>query len=91
MSHATISNVLSGQSKPTFEFCSAIAKALNTHPEILLNWANILPIHNDQTAESKELVFLYSQLKDEDKESILIQLRALARERGKPYIQKVNQ
>lgn len=43
ISHATISNIISGQTNPGFDFCVGIAKALDMPAEDVLRRAGLLP------------------------------------------------
>lgn len=43
LSHATVSKVMSGQNKITFDFCAAIARAFNEPPEMVFRLAGLLP------------------------------------------------
>lgn len=43
LSHATISKVISGESRITFDFCHLIATAFNESPEMVFRLAGLLP------------------------------------------------
>lgn len=43
LSHATISKVISGENKITFDFCHSIATAFNESPEMIFRLAGLLP------------------------------------------------
>ena len=84
ISHATISNILSGQSNPGLDFCIGIAKAFNIPTENVMRMAGILPTTNTST-KLEELTFLYEQLNESDKDSILTMVRGYVNERTSKY------
>jgi transcriptional regulator with XRE-family HTH domain len=80
LSHATISNVVSGQTKPGLDFCTGIAKAFNVPAETVLRRAGLLSSREESAPDLRELNFLYSQLAPEDREQILRMMRGYVNE-----------
>jgi transcriptional regulator with XRE-family HTH domain len=77
LSNTTISQVLSGQANPGLDFCKGIARAFGVRAEEVLARAGLIPAPPDETATSRELVAMFAQLGEEDKERVLVMVRAL--------------
>jgi transcriptional regulator with XRE-family HTH domain len=88
ISHATISNIVSGQSKPGLDFCVSIAKAFNVPAETVLRRAGLLQARPDATPGLRELNFLYEQLDPPAQENILKMMRGYVREVQAGYAKK---
>ncbi len=56
ISHTWISNVLSGQRPPTWDFCAAIAGALDESPEDVFRLAGLLPTLPPAVEEEEEAI-----------------------------------
>jgi transcriptional regulator with XRE-family HTH domain len=82
---ATISRILSMERRAGPESCVAIAHALQLPAEVVFRKAGLLPKEQEPTPGIQELNFLYSQLSEDDRENVLIQIRALVREKAPPY------
>lgn len=80
VSHATISNIVSGQSKPGLEFCVSIARAFNVPAETVLRRAGLLQARPEPTPGLRELNFLYDQLEPQEQENVLKIIRGYVRE-----------
>jgi len=81
LSHATISNVLSGQSNPGFDFCTGIAKALGESPQTVLRLAGLLPEVSADKARQEELLAWFDGLSDEDQDYALLLVKTLGETR----------
>lgn len=72
LSHPTISRVLSGKQRPTYEFCIAIADGLGESRAVVLDLAGLLPELPDykMTPELVEWSRLFEQMSDEDRDEL---------------------
>ena len=73
LSHATISNVLSGKTNPGFEFCIGIAKALGMPPEVVMRKAGLMPPRPDDVGAGEfiaEIAAILRNLPVADREII---------------------
>jgi transcriptional regulator with XRE-family HTH domain len=78
VSHATISRLISGNQNPSPELCREIARALVVPPENVFRKAGLLPPEPDpNNSQLNEALHLFQQLPKEEREFILIQMRAL--------------
>ena len=71
LSHGTINSVLAGRSKPGIDFCLGIAKALRINPIRVFQIAEILPPAPEETPTSRELLYMFMQLDDENQKRIM--------------------
>ena len=71
ISHTTISLVMSGERKPTYEFCVGIAKGLGLAQDEVLTLAGKLPKPPEWTPDLQEWTYLFEQLTDEDRAEML--------------------
>jgi transcriptional regulator with XRE-family HTH domain len=71
ISHTTISLVISGERKPTYEFCVGIAKGLGLPPDEVLALAGKLPKSPELTPELQEWIYIFEQLTDEDRAELM--------------------
>lgn len=71
LSHATVSNIVNGKRGISDLSLRSIAKALNMPPEQIYRIGGILPKARDASEEEEELLFLYNQLNDKDRQTIL--------------------
>lgn len=82
ISHTWISNVLSGQTEPSWDFCAAIAKPLGLQPIEIFRLANLMPPLPEHTRTRRTLSEALDLLPPEDHEFLLRITRGLLRERG---------
>ena len=72
MSHVLVSKVISGDMKPSADFCIKVAYALEEPPEKLLRMAEILPPGpTSDDAALQELLDLARNLSPEDRQELL--------------------
>lgn len=90
ISHATISNIVSGQSRPGLDFCSSVARAFNVPAETVLRRAGLLQARSDTTPDLRELTFLYDQLEPTEQANVLRMIRGYVREVQSAYEAKKN-
>lgn len=88
LSHATISNILSGQTNPGLDFCVGIARALDVSAESVLRRADLLPRRAEETESRREMLYLFDQLTEETQETVITMLRGYVRETAVPYTTK---
>ena len=88
LSHATISNILSSQTKPGLDFCIGIARALDVSAESVLRRADLLPRRTEETEARREMLYLFDQLTEETQETVITMLRGYVRETAVPYTTK---
>ena len=77
MSHAAISVVLSGQRKPTWEFCAKVADALKMSKVELFRMAGLMESVPEDIADEEELIHLTRHLARHDRRNLIIYARAL--------------
>ncbi len=82
LERGTIGNVLRNVRRPGPDVCLAIARALNLSPESIFRKANLLPAKPEATEGSDELLHLYQQLNQADRNE-LIEIARLKAARGK--------
>jgi transcriptional regulator with XRE-family HTH domain len=83
LSHATINDVVSGNTRPGFKFCVGIAHALNVPPEDVLRRAGLLPAIPEEVHEREELLHYFTALPADDRQRVVILARALHEQRAK--------
>jgi transcriptional regulator with XRE-family HTH domain len=81
ISHATISNIVSGKSKPTFEFCLGIAKAFGEQPERVFRMAGLLTPEPGPGKGEDQLIAAFRQLSPQQQQFLIASARGL---QGKP-------
>lgn len=79
MSHAQISNVINGDSNAGYEFCLAIAKALDVEPGTLLSMAGFPDMMPGPVPEEREIVRLFRRLSSQMRDLALATLRTWTR------------
>ncbi len=80
LSHATISNVLSQQRRPGWDFCVGIAQAFQVPPETVFRKAGLLPSKPETSEQAEEALHLFQQLSPEKQRLALKTLRAWLKE-----------
>lgn len=68
---AVISNLVNGKRGPGEDTCKAIARALGYPPEIVFQKAGLLPKSPPETELQRQLVYLYNQLPDDEKQRLV--------------------
>lgn len=86
LSQATISQVLSLQQVPTWNFCAAIARPLGIPPDDLFVLAGLKRPPPAPVAEEREVLAILRKLPQAVRDVILAMLRGLARD-GRPSVQ----
>lgn len=81
VSHTAIINVANGRTRPGAHFCLRIAQALHVPPEEVYRRAGLLPPVSAESAALLEANFLFAQLSDNEQETVLTMMRALAEKR----------
>lgn len=81
MSQTNISLVISGQQRPTFDFCAQVARALGMHPLELFQRAGLLPSSPAPVIEERQLLEHFRRLPAAVRQTALTILAALA---GRP-------
>mgnify|MGYP001824781144 CR=1 FL=1 len=72
LSHGTISKVIAGQTRVTFEFCHAIAQAFGEPPQKLFRLAGLLPpLPSEQDELIEEVVARFTTLSVERRKQVL--------------------
>lgn len=78
MATSTISMVLGGQKKPGWEFCLAIATALNEPPEKIFRIAGLLPaLPSSEDETLRESIDILKSLSPQQRKEVLRYLRFL--------------
>jgi hypothetical protein len=77
---------MSGQRKPGPEFCTSVASALQVPPEGVFRRAGLLPPKPEETPTSRELLYMFMQLDDQDQERILSITRTFLEEKKERVI-----
>lgn len=70
ISHPTLGIVLSGE-QPSFETCQKLSKFLRVPLISILSLAGLLPKVSESTAEEEQLLYLFRQMTDRDRETFL--------------------
>jgi len=71
LSRTTISDFLAGTAPIGFEACNKLAKAFNVYPPEVFRIAGLIPAIPEKDAKTETLVFRFSQLNNEDQQTIL--------------------
>lgn len=82
VSHAQISNVVSGIAEPSADFCIKIATALDFPPITLMRYAGILPPKSTAKEDEEILLHYFNQLGFRDQIRLIAIARTLASERN---------
>lgn len=69
-SHPTLGRALAGE-KISFEFAVQLAPFLHIPPENVMRLAGLMPNIDDNKAEVKQLLYLFEQLDQKDRQTIL--------------------
>ena len=77
---STVSMILSGQNRPGFEFCVKVSRAFNLRPEAVLRRAGLLPSLPPAVEEEREAVAILRAVPALVRDTVMVQLRALAGE-----------
>ena len=83
---AQISRVLSQAQQPGPDTCTGIARALRISPEEVFRRAGLLPPQPEETPTSRELLYMFMQLDDQDQERILSITRTFLEEKKERVI-----
>jgi len=85
ISVASVSDAASGQSVG-FKVCKGLAKAFGVPEEKILRLAGLLPPQPEETPTSRELLYMFMQLDDQDQERILSITRTFLEEKKERVI-----
>ena len=77
VSHSAISRVLSGNAKPSYRFCIAVASTLNETPETVLRLAHILKPELPPVEFEQELLAEYRALDTNGQREARLLIQAL--------------
>ena len=80
LSHATVSQVLSQQQKPTWNFCAAIARPLRVPEDTIFILAGLKRRPPPAVDEEREVVAIVRSLPVDVRQWMMVMLRGLARE-----------
>jgi transcriptional regulator with XRE-family HTH domain len=69
--HSSVGRALDPLGKVSFNVCSKLAYALGVSPAMVLELAGLLPRTHPTQAEERDLLFLFRQLKPEQKEQVI--------------------
>jgi transcriptional regulator with XRE-family HTH domain len=84
ISHTTVADVISQQRIPTWDFCAAIAGALDKSPEDVFRLAGLLPPLPPAVKEEREAIGLLRNLSPDLRAAALRMLRSLQPETAPP-------
>lgn len=82
VSASMIYKVLNEYARPGPKFFEGIARAFGVKKEDVMRMAGKLAPESPKTGRRREADYLFTRLTDEDQETMLIQLRALAEQRA---------
>jgi transcriptional regulator with XRE-family HTH domain len=77
VSHTTVADVISQQRIPTWDFCAAIAGALDKSPEDIFRLAGLLPPIPPAVEEEREAIGILRALSPELRAAVMNMLRSL--------------
>jgi len=77
LSSGTITDVLSGRTRPGVKFCNNIAGVFDVPPELVFRKAGLLPSAPEETERLTEAHYLFSRLTTAEQEQFLAQMRAV--------------
>jgi transcriptional regulator with XRE-family HTH domain len=88
LSSATVSDILSGNARPGFNFCRKVARAFELRTEEVLRIANLLDPLPPETSLFEQARYYFNQLSEDEKDIILSQMRALVERRERKEREK---
>jgi len=91
VSQTTVSEVLSGQRRPTWDFCAAVARAFHVSEDRLFVLGGLKPPPPPAVAEEREAVTILRELPPAVRAMALTILRALAGKPGYMQVAEVRQ
>lgn len=71
LSRSVISDVIAEKTSPGFEFCIAVAKALDLPPDYVMRKAGLLPPAPAETEQTERLLYLFNQLPQDRRDDLL--------------------
>lgn len=71
LSSGTISNIINGTTKPDQVTLRSISKAFKVSAETVLRLAGLLPEAPAPTAQTEQLLYLFDQMDDKNRQTIL--------------------
>lgn len=83
MDTGMVSNIMSGKRNIGPTTGVSIAQALNVPPEFIFRKAGLLPEMPEPTAQTEQLLHLFNQLDDEEKEDALFFLEVLIQKKNR--------
>lgn len=80
VSESTISRIVSGKRNPSSELCRRMGDVLRLPPERIFREAGLLPQNPDESPGTKEALYLFRQLPEDERLRILLIMRTLLEE-----------
>ncbi len=80
VSESTISRIISGKRNPSSALCRRMAEALRVPPERVFREAGLLPNYSDESPRTKEALYLFRKLPEDERRRILLIMRTLLEE-----------
>jgi transcriptional regulator with XRE-family HTH domain len=80
VSESTISRIVSGKRNPSSALCRRIAEALRVPPERVFREAGLLPDYADESPRTREALYLFRKLPEDERRRILLIMRTLLEE-----------
>lgn len=81
IAHSSITRALDPSDTVSFEVCVKLAYALGTNPVTVLEMAGLLPRSHPNQAIERDLIFLFQQLRPEQKDQVIRYIRFLLDEK----------
>ena len=78
LSHSAVSNVMSGNAIPGWDFCLGISRALSVPPETVFRKAGLLPSLPPAVEEEREVVGILRRLPAAVRSTVVTMLRSLS-------------
>lgn len=75
VSESTISRIVSGKRNPSSALCRKMAKVLRVPPERVFREAGLLPDYSDDSPETREALYLFRELPEDERVRILLIMR----------------
>lgn len=80
VSESTISRIVSGKRNPSSALCRRMAQVLRVPPELVFREAGLLPDYTDESPRTKEALYLFRELPEDERRRILLIMRTLLEE-----------
>jgi transcriptional regulator with XRE-family HTH domain len=80
VSESTISRIVSGKRNPSSALCRRIAEVLRVPPERVFREAGLLPDYTEDSPRTREALYLFQKLPEDERQRILLIMRTLLEE-----------